>query len=168
MFDVEAFILVGGRSSRMGSDKSQLMLGGESIADRLAEELSKISSTVRLVGSRLNPKPTLRNIADVHRDWGALGGIHAALDACRAERALIVACDLPFVSRELLFRLAEIGQKYRDRFWQAVVPVQSDLRPQPLCALYRRDGWQKTTESLIAGGEHTPRALLDLIATRWV
>ena len=48
-----------------------------------------------------------------------------------------------------------------------MVPVQEDSRPQPLCALYRRSCLNAAEES-IAKGEHSPRALLDKVATRYV
>lgn len=167
MFDVEGFILVGGRSSRMGHDKALLTLNGETFVHRLNRELSRIALRVRLVGSKINREPEGENVPDLHADWGALGGIHAALTACQADWAAIVACDLPFVTGDLLSRLAQIAAEAKEVF-DAVVPVQDDLRPQPLCALYRRKPCLEKIEPLISAGEHTPRALLAAVRTRWV
>jgi molybdopterin-guanine dinucleotide biosynthesis protein A len=50
----------------------------------------------------------------------------------------------------------------------AIVPIQPDGRPQPLCAVYRRDVNYEEVERLIATGEHTPRGLLAQVRTRWV
>jgi molybdopterin-guanine dinucleotide biosynthesis protein A len=50
----------------------------------------------------------------------------------------------------------------------AVVPIQPDGRPQPLCALYRCEPCRLEVEQLISSGEHTPRALLANVNTRWV
>src|ERR1043166_1468819 len=52
MLDVEAFILVGGASSRMGADKSQLILGAETTVARLRKQLGSVASQIRLVGAR--------------------------------------------------------------------------------------------------------------------
>jgi len=49
MLDVEGFILVGGASSRMGRDKSRLMLGGQTTVELIAEAMANVASRVRLV-----------------------------------------------------------------------------------------------------------------------
>src|SRR5437016_14320967 len=86
----------------MGSDKAQLKFGGRTGVELVAAALRPKVGTVRLVGSRgearLSP---LQNVPDLHERWGALGGIHAALDACQSAWAAIVACDLPLVTAEL-------------------------------------------------------------------
>jgi len=166
MLDVEGFILVGGRSSRMGTDKSLMQFGGQTSVERIAAELRSITPRISLVGrGRAGFDPDLRIIPDIHEQWGALGGIHAALGACVADWALIVACDLPFVTRDLCSRLLMLSQQGSP---EAVVPIQPDGRPQPLCALYRREPCLLEAEKLIASGEHTPRALLANVKTRWV
>ena len=162
MFDVEGFILVGGASSRMGSDKSQLVFGGQSAVERIAAELRTLAPRTRLVGSRSTG--SFQTIPDVHERWGALGGIHSALGSCQTEWALIAACDLPFVTSSLFTRLCQLtGEAF-----EAVVPIQPDGRPQPLCAIYRCDVCSRETERLIAQGEHMPRTLLTKVRTRWV
>jgi molybdenum cofactor guanylyltransferase len=166
MLDVEGFILVGGRSSRMGTDKSRLHFGGQTSVARIAAELRSRTPRISLVGaSRADSDPDLKIVPDTHERWGALGGIHAALSACVSGWALIVACDLPFVTRDLFSRLQMLSQQESP---DAVVPIQPDGRPQPLCALYRREPCLLEAEKLIAGGEHTPRALLANVKTRWV
>src|SRR5712692_7772449 len=166
MLDVAGFILVGGRSSRMGKDKSRLLFSGQTAVDRIATELRSATAQVFLVGSGYEEAASdLEMVPDTHERWGALGGIHAALGAGRADWALIVACDLPFVTRDLFSRLQTLSQRESP---DAVVPIQSDGRPQPLCALYRCAPCLLEAERLIARGEHTPRALLANVKTRWV
>ena len=164
MLEIEGFILAGGASSRMGADKAGLRLGGRSFVERIAGALSETTATVRLVGAR---DDSLRGgfpfVEDVYPGWGALGGLHAALSACRAPWAAVVACDLPFVTGELFVRLASLRENF-----DAVVPVQTDGRPQPLCALYRRDVCAARAARLIVAGERRPRRLLGEIETRWV
>lgn len=165
MFDVEAFILVGGASSRMGSDKSQLVFNGRTSIERIATELLTVALPVAMVGGRRHYRHlSFRNVPDIHPGWGALGGIQAALRACERDWALIVACDLPFVTGQLFKRLATFRTEAAD----AVVPVQVDGRPQPLCALYRRETCLPETEQLIESDQHTPRSLLAAVRTRWI
>ena len=165
MFDVQGFILVGGVSRRMGRDKAQLAFGGRTLLERVTGALGAATSSMALVGARQKYAGlSLPNVADVHPAWGALGGIHAALSASKSDWILVVACDLPFVTRELFERLKTFAGEAVD----AVVPTQPDGRPQPLCALYRRNRCLAEAEKLIANGEHTPRALLAIVRTRYV
>ncbi|HZI49351.1 MAG TPA: molybdenum cofactor guanylyltransferase [Pyrinomonadaceae bacterium] len=163
MFDVEGFILVGGASRRMGRDKALLEFGGQRLLERIALELSGIASAVALVGAR-QPYSSLKNVPDVHQQWGALGGIHAGLAAAKTDWAAVVACDLPFVTRALFERLST----FVNTTTEAVVPIQADGRPQPVCALYRAAACLPEIEKLVAGGEHMPRALLANVRTRFV
>ncbi len=165
MFDVEGFILVGGASRRMGQDKAQLRLGSLTVLERIAREIGSSTSSVRLAGARREyAGVSLSNVPDVYDSWGALGGIHAALSAAQSEWILVVACDLPFVTRQLFDGLRSSIDENAD----AVVPMQTDGRPQPVCALYRRETCLPEAEKLIRAGEHTPRALLAKVHTRYV
>jgi molybdopterin-guanine dinucleotide biosynthesis protein A len=153
MNDTEAFILTGGRSSRMGTDKSQLLIDGQTFTARIAETLAPLTRSITLVGREL----------DVYPQWGALGGLHAALSACERDWAIIIACDLPFVTAELFSFLAE---KRLDH--DAVVPIQDDGRPQPLAALYRVEPCRQRATELIEAGRRRPLDLLEAVKTCWV
>lgn len=169
MFDVEGFILVGGQSSRMGSDKAGLVFGDQTSVDRIAAALRPVTGRVRLVGSRdQGDAAGLENIPDTLERWGALAGIHAALAACQSHWSLIVACDLPLVTTALFDRLRQIGEQNQGEIYDAIVPIQSDGRPQPLCAFYRPESCFPAVQSLIADGEHKPRTLLPKVRMRWV
>jgi molybdenum cofactor guanylyltransferase len=169
MFDVEGFILVGGQSSRMGSDKSQLRFGTLTGVEHIAAALSQLASRIRLVGANNQDHPGgLQTIPDTHLRWGALGGIHAALAACQAEWAIIAACDLPLLTGDLFTRLWQLTSSADGGPFDAIVPIQSDGRPQPLCGIYRRNSCSAMASELIGEGEHKPRALLAKVRTRWV
>ena len=161
---IEGFILVGGASSRMGTDKALLSLDGRSFVERIASALASVTDRVSVVGAQAQRAARqFPVVPDRYEKWGALGGLHAALSACRAPWAAVVACDLPFVTGELFLRLAALRENF-----DAVVPVQGDARPQPLCALYAVEPCLKRAESLIALNERRPRALLREVETRWV
>ena len=169
MFDVEAFILVGGQSSRMGSDKSQLLFGALTGVERIAAALRTLTQNVRLVGSNSQTRSAgLLTIPDTHLRWGALGGLQAALAACQSEWAVIAACDLPLLTGDLFARMWQLRGPAEEGPWDAIVPLQPDERPQPLCGIYRRDSCSTVAGQLIAKGEHKPRALLAKVRTRWV
>jgi molybdopterin-guanine dinucleotide biosynthesis protein A len=168
MFDVEAFILVGGQSSRMGSDKSKLVLGHQTAVEHIRAALCTITPRIKVVGATDQEAfGDLQNVPDTHERWGALGGIHAALSAGQSEWALIVACDLPLVSADLFARLGQIASSPASESCDAVVPIQPDGRPQPLCGLYRRESCWATAGQVIMEGEHKPRTLLARVRMRW-
>jgi molybdenum cofactor guanylyltransferase len=162
MEQIAAFILAGGASSRMGTDKSQLRLEQQTFTERIAETLLQITDSVSIVG-RDSDESSLRSVADVYPKWGALGGIHAALAACSREWAIVVACDLPFVTSELFSYLAAQRMDH-----DTVVPIQEDGRPQPLAALYRVDPCLRQATGLIEAGRRRPLDLLEAVKTRWV
>ena len=158
---IEAFILAGGASSRMGTDKSQLLLEDRTFVERIGASLLTVTDTIRLVGSSDNSR--FASVADVYPQWGALGGLHAALTACEREWAIVVACDLPFVTSELFRSLAALRADH-----DAVVPIQPDGRPQPLAALYRANPCAARATELIEAGRRRPLDLLEIVRTRWV
>lgn len=163
--DVEGFILAGGASSRMGEDKSRLSLGGRTFVESAAGALRAVATRVSVVSSRQDAESHgLPVVEDLHAGLGALGGLHAAFTSCRAEWAALVACDLPFVTGELLSRLLSKCTDETD----AVVPVQEDGRVQPLCALYRARVCLEQIEELIRAGELRPRVLLSRVRARLV
>lgn len=162
MESIEGFILAGGQSRRMGTDKSRLTLNGQTFAERIAEQISAITRVARVVGGPTTPSHPA-TVPDVYPKWGALGGVHAALSACSMDWALIVACDFPLVTSELFNRLAVLREGF-----DAVAPIQSDGVPQPLCALYRVAPCLARADSLIKSDERRPIALLQSVKTRWV
>jgi molybdopterin-guanine dinucleotide biosynthesis protein A len=164
MTAIAGFILAGGQSRRMGTDKSKLVLEGQSFVERIANEMAVVTSSVSVVGSAsATMAAEIQTVPDVYPQWGALGGVHAALTNCFAEWALVVACDLPFVTGELFAMLASLRENC-----DAVAPVQADQIPQPLCALYRVDPCRSQAEQMINSGERKPIALLQSVHTRWV
>jgi molybdopterin-guanine dinucleotide biosynthesis protein A len=164
MHSIEGFVLAGGQSRRMGTDKAALTINGRLFVERVAEELQAVTASVTIVGNSAAALQThLPTIADFYPNWGALGGVHAALSVCTAPWALIVACDFPFVTRELFVRLADSRQDH-----EAVAPIQEDAIPQPLCTLYRVNPCLERAEKLIKTGERKPIALLQFVMTRWI
>jgi molybdopterin-guanine dinucleotide biosynthesis protein A len=161
---MEAFILAGGASRRMGTDKSQLLIERQTFTERIAETLLAVADSVTLVGfvSR-EASSSLPVVADIYPQWGALGGLQAALAACKRDWAIVVACDLPFVTAELFTFLA--GRRLDH---DAVVPIQQDRRPQPLAALYRVDPCLQRATELIEAAHRRPLDLLEAVNTCWV
>ena len=165
MPEIEGFILAGGASSRMGDDKAHLRLGERTLVERAAAALGGVAGRVSVVSSKPDAAAFgLPVVPDLFVGRGAMGGLHAALAHGSAEWALILSCDLPFVTAALCARLISLRGPDAD----AVAPLQPDGRPQPLCALYARAACLPVVEELLRAGELRPRALLTRVRTRWV
>ena len=165
---IAGFILAGGESRRMGTEKARLVLAGQSFVERIARELSCVSSSIKVVGDKVSPAELnlpidIQSAPDIYPQWGALGGVHAALSACTESWALVVACDFPYVTGELFASLASVRQGF-----DAVAPIQQDGIPQPLCSLYRVEPCLTLAERLVKSGERKPITLLQSVLTRWV
>lgn len=163
MFDIEGFILAGGASSRMGTDKAQLRLGGRTLVESTARALSQVAVRVRVVSSRHGAELCgLGVVPDFYDDCGALGGLHSAMTHAEAPWVAVVSCDLPFVTGDLFGRLLS----FVNEEVEAVVPVQADGRVQPLCALYEQRRCLEIVERLLRVGERRPRVLVAQARTR--
>jgi molybdopterin-guanine dinucleotide biosynthesis protein A len=130
---VEGAILAGGKSRRMGRDKLLLPFGDGTILHAISEALLPLVERLRLIGRELTPGLPLQAAQpDLHPGLGPLSGIHAALATATADRVLVVACDLPFVTTSFLRGLvAGLSPSL-----EAVVPCPGG-EPVAVCALYR-------------------------------
>lgn len=163
MLDVQGFILVGGKSRRMGEDKARLRFGDQTSVERIAASLRRVTQGVITVGWPDQKLEDLPNIPDLRAVWGPLAGIEAALRHAKSGHCLIVGCDFPFVTETLFERLLGFVDDS-----DAVVPLQDDERPQPLCAVYRVETCLPAAEAAIALDQHSPRALLERVRTRYI
>lgn len=147
MAQVSAFILAGGRSSRMGRDKAFLQLGGRTLLDRALEVARAVAAEVRIAGQKEKFAAYAPVVEDVYPGRGPLAGIHAALRSSTTELNLVLGVDTPYVDPAFLrylIRQAEAGG--------AVVTVpRIGAKYEPLCAVYRRQFAQLAKESLQAG-----------------
>lgn len=149
----------------MGTDKAHLRLGERTLVERVAAALGAIAGRVAVVSAKPDAGAWgLPVVRDVHSGLGAMGGLHAALCAGQTAWVAVVSCDLPFVTGELFARLTTYAGEWCD----AVVPIQTDGRVQPLCALYRRAACLNVVEDLIQKGELRPRVLARRVRTRVV
>jgi molybdenum cofactor guanylyltransferase len=130
---VAAFILGGGESSRMGRDKGLLDLGGVPMIVRAARLVELVAGPPVVVGS---PEIYQRlGLCAIRDDWpgaGPLGGVATALRASESSWNLIVACDLPYLTRDWLAFLVD---RARGSKADAILPV-SQGGVEPLCAMY--------------------------------
>lgn len=133
MIDVEAVLLTGGASRRMGVDKAKIVIDGEPLGERLAVLLATAAEPVTVLGRE--PVRGAAFLADEEAYAGPLAALRRFVPT--KPFVFIASCDLPTFEPILVPLLKKlIGDA------EACVPI-ADGRLQPLCALYRSDALVK-------------------------
>lgn len=129
-------VLAGGKSVRMGTDKSLLEYHGKPQVlhchDMLAEVCDEVRVSVAEEAGVPDAMQGLSLLPDRFLGYGPIGGVLTALSAQPDSAWLVLACDLPSVSLKLLNSLlAE-----RNPFAYATSFLAEDGLPEPLCTVY--------------------------------
>ena len=165
----EAFILIGGRSTRFGSPKALLQLDGRPLLDRTADTIRKALAETRITLVTSGPN----NSSGGH--CLPLFSISTKDEPVRrltprrvrpTEWIFVTACDYPRLEADLLKYLAGLI----DGTFEAIVPIQPDGRVQPLCAFYRVKPCLKIVEDILERNRPTPplRDIFESVNTRFV
>jgi molybdopterin-guanine dinucleotide biosynthesis protein A len=153
-------VLAGGASTRMQRDKAALFYHGKPqlqwTYDLLSEVCERVFVSVRANQTQDPVRAGLPQIIDRLEGKGPIAGIVAAQEAHPDAAWLVVACDLPFLSRATLDHL--LAQ--RDPARRATAYRSShDSLPEPLCAIYEPPV-APAIRSYVAAGKDCPRKFL--------
>ena len=160
--DCTALILAGGESRRMGQDKANVLLGEQTLLQRVADIVQPLFMDTIVSVRQPRADCHLKQVCDDPKHAGPLAGLAAGLARAGTPWVFAVACDMPFITPPLIGYLAG----FREGF-DAVVPVVQGY-PQPLTAFYATR-IQGTLLELMSGEEkQSLRALLDKLAVRYV
>lgn len=143
---ISAFVLAGGRSSRMGANKALLELAGIPLIERAILLGRSVSGDVQIVG---DPQIFARFgtvVSDVYPGRGPLGGIHAALEVSSSDMNLVLGVDLPFIDKAFLSFLVSIA---RSSGATVTVPFAGG-HLQTLCGIYRPEFRELAESALLA------------------
>jgi len=102
---ITGVIQAGGRSTRMGGEpKALLELAGKRIVERVVDALSAVLDDLLVVTNTPERYEFLHlpMVADRYPDGGSLGGIFTGLEAAGGDAAFTVACDMPFLSPDVV------------------------------------------------------------------
>lgn len=158
-------ILAGGKSTRLGQDKSLLELEGRPLIAHTTHRLAALSDDLIIVTNDHERYESLelpaRLVPDVRRGVGALMGIYSGLLAARHPQALAVGCDMPFLNLRLLRYMLSLIDGY-----DAVVP-RLDGYLEPLHAIYRKTCLPYMAD-LLDRGQRQIIAFFDQVRIRYV
>jgi molybdopterin-guanine dinucleotide biosynthesis protein A len=149
-------LLNGGKSSRLGVDKGSQVVAGTPIASRVARALCSVADPVLTVGRGAGPGlPVVSDDGQGPLAAFFKGGVELDRRGCRGP-ILLVACDLPFITPELLSLVRDsLGTS------DAALPVH-DGSDQPLAACYSPEAVRAAGE-LLSRGERSLKALIQAI-----
>lgn len=101
-------ILAGGKSSRMGSDKTKLPLGEfQSLAEFEANKFSKIFQNIYISSKNYKFSDKFNTIEDKFESFSPMGALWQILSNFKNEYVFIVPADMPFVSLQTINLLYE-------------------------------------------------------------
>ncbi len=149
-------IVSGGRSSRMGEDKALLEVDGKPMIQYVSEVLRATCDEIIIASS--NEKHAKFGdfmVEDTPKGMGPIAGIQAGLQAAKYEQSIVLSCDTPFVTKEILEVLKEQCQGER------ITLASCEGKLQPLIAIYSKAVSMTIAQSL----NNNERSLMQLQET---
>jgi molybdopterin-guanine dinucleotide biosynthesis protein A len=160
MREITAFILAGGKSRRMGTDKGLLPFNEKPVIASVYEALAPIAGKNIVVISSNKDYDFLgcTRIEDIVPDKGPVGGIYTALHHSETKLNLIISVDVPLVSTQLLQWIIE---NHTDEY--LMTQIQSEEKTNPLIAVYDKS-LEKIFEENTRNEQLKLRTIIDSIA----
>ncbi|WP_298238122.1 molybdenum cofactor guanylyltransferase [uncultured Algibacter sp.] len=131
---ITGIILAGGKSSRMGTDKGFLILNNKPFVQYSIDALKPLVDEVIIVSDNSDYDVFgLKRIIDITKNAGPVSGIYSGLEASKTELNLILSCDIPLITSEVLKQLINAVDENSE-----IIQVESNSKTMPLIALYKR------------------------------
>ena len=107
-------IQAGGQSTRMGQDKGLLQFGKYKMVEYILHQVSGMGEKNFIVSNRPEEYKEfgLPVYTDIYHNIGPLGGFHTIFSFLEMEYALVLACDMPFINRDLINYLLSLASDY--------------------------------------------------------
>lgn len=141
--DIEAFVLAGGESRRMGADKGLIELNGIPMVKYVIDVLEEIDFHVKLISGNENyQKFGLPVFKDSISGKGPMGGLLTSLQHAESDYVLLIGCDMPFISINILERLFQYSKT------EVITVAETKGRTNPLLAIYPKSLIKKILENL--------------------
>jgi molybdopterin-guanine dinucleotide biosynthesis protein A len=132
--DIAGLILVGGKSSRYGSNKAMVEVDGVRLIERAVRVMQALFREVILLTNTPHEYAYLGlpMVEDLIKGLGPLGGVYTGLETIRCDAGFFVACDMPFLNQDLIVHLVESRKGF-----DVVVP-RIGWMIEPLHAVYTK------------------------------
>ena len=160
---MSAVIFAGGKSSRMGEDKSLLPFGKyPTLAEYQHSKLSRLFKEVYLSSKESKFDFACKVIQDTLDASSPLIGLISIFETLQEDEVFILSVDAPFVNEEIIERLLKENVKMFD-----IIVAKSPNGVQPLCGIYKRS-LLSLAYTQLEKGNHRLNDLLSLARTHFV
>lgn len=159
--EASAAILAGGASSRMGQDKSLVLVDGKPLVQRIWEQLSRRFDDILVSANEPEKYAFLgaRTVPDLVQGQGPLMGIRTVVAAARHDRVFVTACDVPDIDTATVERMLVFAEDF-----DCVIPT-SRVGHEPLFAVYRKSSLPAMRD-VLDSGERRISAVFPRVRTR--
>lgn len=161
--NITGIILAGGKSTRMGTDKGLLKIENKTFVACVIDAVKPLVDDIIIVSD--NPDYDqfgFKRIDDIIKEAGPVAGLYAGLKHSKTDDNLVLSCDVPMISTEVL------GQLLKPEFYSyEVVQIQSKGKTMPLIARYKKD-CLTTCYNLLMQGERRLRLAVSQFNTKSV
>ena len=165
MIKKTAIILSGGKNSRMNyKTKAFLKINGDTFIHRILSAIADYEEKIISCNNFKDYKDFENEallVSDSFKEIGPIGGIYSALNKSSFSHALIVACDMPFLNKDILNYLGNYDFKE-----DALIPVVNG-KIEPLCGIYKKSSL-KIIESMIKDKDYKLMNLLKILNTKYL
>lgn len=135
---MNAIIIAGGHSSRMGRDKGLLDYNGKPMIQYVIDAVSPLADRVLLITQNpMYKRFGLETFADLIPDLGPAGGIYTALHISEVASNMILSCDIPLITTATL-------QYIKDQHKDYDISIAAlNNKPEPLIGIYEKRCFEK-------------------------
>lgn len=173
-------VLCGGLSTRMGKDKGSLDYDGKPMIVHVLESLKQVADEIFLVlrnetqfhiykdllsNYDISENSKFKLLIDTIEGEGPLIGIYTGIKAIHSDKAMILPCDSPFISKELISKLFEIAEENNE--FNSFVPIWSDGNIEPLHSIYPSKS-PEIIEDLLRKNQKSIKSLIKMLNVKYV
>ncbi|MGL4687282.1 MAG: molybdopterin-guanine dinucleotide biosynthesis protein B [Fusobacteriaceae bacterium] len=156
-------ILAGGQSKRMNyRDKFLLPYGDKTFISKILKECKSFDKIILSLNSEQEFfSPNIKIICDYYKEIGPLGGLHASLKALETDFAIVIPCDMPYISSDLLNYLSQ----FITSSLEAIIIRDNNNKINPLFGIYHKNVLPKL-EEFITNGNYKATMFLSFLKTK--
>lgn len=162
--ECKAVILSGGKSRRIGKNKSFLSIGNTILLDLVINKLNRVFDDIYIITDKPSKYQALgpECLVDIFPEKGPLGGIYSALELIDTSYVFVFACDMPFLNTSLIKSM--IGRI--DKRYDAIVPLNRGYA-EPLHAIYSQSS-KETILNYVVQNQLSVHSLFNKISTLFI
>lgn len=124
---ITGVVLAGGKSSRFGYNKAEVIYQGETLLQRAIDLLQPYCDSVWISGEQqLYGAYQLPVIPDAYISCGPLGGIASTMVLSKTEYLLYLTCDMPLLSSDIIHQILDKERSIKYQSWK-----ENDEETQP-------------------------------------